>query len=79
MAKPALDLTRLSADEKFDLIDALWQSFTSDDFALTPGNLLMWRVLTEPAHFIMERRMLLGLRERAERTAAGRSPRPGGP
>ena len=36
MAKPALDLTRLSADEKFDLIDALWQSFTSDDFALTP-------------------------------------------
>lgn len=29
--------------------------------------------LLEPAHFVMERRMLLGVRERAERTALGHS------
>ena len=35
----------------------------------TPGplNWLMWRGMTEPAHFVMERKMLLGIRERAER------------
>ncbi|GAB4264105.1 MAG: hypothetical protein Kow00122_19760 [Thermoleophilia bacterium] len=29
-------------------------------------NFLLWKVLTEPAHFIMERKMLLGIRRRAE-------------
>jgi hypothetical protein len=30
-----------------------------------------WRVFTEPAHFVMERKMLLGIRERAERLSDG--------
>lgn len=29
-------------------------------------NFLVWRVLFEPAHFIMERKMMLGIKERAE-------------
>jgi hypothetical protein len=29
-------------------------------------SVILWRVLTEPAHFVMERKMLLGLKERAE-------------
>ena len=32
-------------------------------------NFLLWRVVFEPAHFIMERRMLLGIKERAEKLA----------
>jgi hypothetical protein len=32
-------------------------------------NFLLWRVLFEPAHFIMERKMLLGIKERAEKLA----------
>ena len=36
-------------------------------FDLGPiGNLVYWRGLFEPGHFIMERRMLLGIKERAE-------------
>jgi len=35
-----------------------------------PLNLLYWRLVFEPAHFIMERRMLLGIKERAERAAS---------
>lgn len=30
-------------------------------------NFLLWRVFYEPAHFIMERKMLLGIKKRAER------------
>jgi hypothetical protein len=30
-------------------------------------NFLLWRVVFEPAHFIMERKMLLGIKERAEK------------
>jgi hypothetical protein len=30
------------------------------------GNTIMWRVITEPLHFIMERKMLFGIKERAE-------------
>jgi hypothetical protein len=33
-------------------------------------NFLLWRVIFEPAHFIMERKMPLGIRQRAERYAA---------
>jgi putative addiction module component (TIGR02574 family) len=35
VTKPALDLSKLSPDEKFDLIDELWQSLAPEDFALT--------------------------------------------
>lgn len=31
------------------------------------GNLIIWRVPYEPAHFIMERKMLLGIKQRTER------------
>ena len=34
-------------------------------------NFFLWRGVFEPAHFIMERKMLLGLKERAEASAAG--------
>ena len=36
-------------------------------YALTLQNFLMWKVMVEPLHHIMERRMLLGIKERAER------------
>jgi hypothetical protein len=42
-------------------------------FDLGPvGNLLYWRAFFEPAHFIMERKMMLGIKRLAERTAAER-------
>jgi putative addiction module component (TIGR02574 family) len=37
MGKPALDLSKLTADEKCDLIDDLWRSLSSDDLTLTPA------------------------------------------
>ncbi len=37
MGKPALDLSKLTADEKYDLIDDLWRSLSSDDLTLTPA------------------------------------------
>jgi putative addiction module component (TIGR02574 family) len=36
MAKPALGLSKLTADEKLELIDELWQSLHPDELALTP-------------------------------------------
>jgi hypothetical protein len=36
-------------------------------------NFLLWRVVYEPAHFIMERKMLLGIKERAEKLARKRA------
>lgn len=30
------------------------------------GNYIMWRVMTDPIFFVMERRMLIGIRDRAE-------------
>jgi hypothetical protein len=36
------------------------------DFEPTFGNVLGWRVLTEPIHFNMERKMLQGIKERVE-------------
>jgi putative addiction module component (TIGR02574 family) len=35
MAKPALDLTQLTPEEKLDLIDALWTSLTPEEFPST--------------------------------------------
>ncbi len=36
-------------------------------WAATPVNFLIFRVITEPLHFIMERAMLLGIRDRVEK------------
>jgi hypothetical protein len=41
------------------------------DLRLPPFNFLYWRGVFEPGHFIMERKMMLGIKERAERLAAG--------
>lgn len=40
------------------------------DFVPTLGQYLVWRFLSEPIHFVMERKMLLGLKQRAEAMAA---------
>ncbi len=40
------------------------------DYVPTLGQFLVWRVITEPIHFVMERKMLLGIKARAERTHA---------
>jgi hypothetical protein len=37
------------------------------DYEPTLGNFMMWRVLIEPLHFIMEQRMLDGIKARAEK------------
>lgn len=37
MGKPALDVSKLTADEKFDLIDDLWRSLSPDDLVVTPA------------------------------------------
>lgn len=34
MGKPAIDLSKLTTDEKFDLIDDLWRSLTPADLAM---------------------------------------------
>jgi putative addiction module component (TIGR02574 family) len=36
MAKPAIDLSAVTASDKFELIDELWRSLSPDDLALTP-------------------------------------------
>ena len=41
--------------------------YTYPDLKLAPLNFLYWRAVFEPAHFIMERKMMLGIKERAER------------
>ena len=33
------------------------------------ANFVIWRILTEPLHFVMERKMLLGIKQRAEAAA----------
>ena len=35
MARPAIDLTKLSAGEKLDLIDELWHSLRAEDLPLS--------------------------------------------
>lgn len=40
------------------------------DWTPSVANFIVWRVMTEPAHFIMERKMLLTIKERAERMVA---------
>lgn len=36
MAKPALDLSKLTAEEKLEMIDDLWASLAADDLELSP-------------------------------------------
>lgn len=45
-------------------------TYTYPDLKLDPLNFLYWRGIFEPAHFIMERKMMLGIKERAERAHA---------
>ena len=35
VAKPAIDISSLTAEEKLDLIDELWRSLSPDDIALS--------------------------------------------
>jgi hypothetical protein len=39
------------------------------EYAPTLANFVLWWVITEPAHFIMERKMLLSIKQRAEAAA----------
>jgi len=41
---------------------------TRYSYVLKAANILMWRVLTEIAHFVMERKMMIGIKQRAEGT-----------
>ena len=45
-------------------------TYTYPDLKLDPLNFLYWRGIFEPAHFIMERKMMLGIKDRAERACA---------
>jgi putative addiction module component (TIGR02574 family) len=36
MGKPALDISKLTAGEKLDLIDDLWRSLAPEDLPLSP-------------------------------------------
>jgi putative addiction module component (TIGR02574 family) len=36
VSKPAIDLSKLTADEKLELLDELWLSLKPEDFAVTP-------------------------------------------
>ena len=38
-------------------------------FPQTVGNFIMWRLLVDPIHFVMERQMLYGIKARAEQLA----------
>lgn len=48
MGNPALDLSRLSRDEQFDLLDQLWEALGRDPNALP---------LTEPQRAELDRRL----------------------
>jgi len=39
------------------------------DYPPSPANFVIWRILTEPLHFVMERKMLLGIKQRGEAAA----------
>ena len=39
------------------------------DYPPSPANFVIWRILTEPLHFVMERKMLLGIKQRTEAAA----------
>ena len=37
MGKPAIDVPKLTTDEKFDLIDDLWRSLSANELTMTPA------------------------------------------
>lgn len=37
MGKPAIDVSKLTTDEKFDLIDDLWRSLSANELTMTPA------------------------------------------
>ncbi len=37
MGKPAVDVSKLTTDEKFDLIDDLWRSLSANELTMTPA------------------------------------------
>jgi len=41
------------------------------DYKPSPSNVLIWRIFTDPISFVMERKMLQGIRARAEASASG--------
>lgn len=41
------------------------------DYEPTPGNVIGWRVFTDPITFVMERKMLQGIKARVEASASG--------
>jgi hypothetical protein len=43
------------------------------DYNPNPMNIIAWRVFTDPISFVMERRMLLGIKQRAEALAQGKA------
>jgi hypothetical protein len=54
-------------DERTTRLIIRSQGDYSPDLKNAVLNFLLWRVVFEPAHFIMERKMLLGIKERAEK------------
>jgi len=46
------------------------------EYRPTLGNLVIWRVITEPLHFIMERKMLLSIKQHAEAAVEDRNHHP---
>lgn len=60
-------------DQRTRLIVRNAGDFEMPDLKLAPLNFLYWRCFYEPGHFVMERKMMLGIKERAERTFAARA------
>lgn len=56
-----------SIDEKTTRLIIRSQGDYEPDLKNPVLNFLLWRVVFEPAHFVMERKMLLGIKERAEK------------
>ena len=62
-----------SIDEKTTRLIIRSQGDYEPDLKNPVLNFLLWRIVFEPAHFIMERKMLLGIKERAEKLARERA------
>jgi hypothetical protein len=60
-------------DEKMTRLIIRSQGDYEPDLKNAVLNFLLWRVFYEPAHFIMERKMLLGIKARAEKLAGERA------
>jgi hypothetical protein len=60
-------------DEKTTRLIIRSQGDYDPDLKNAALNFLLWRVVFEPAHFIMERKMLMGIKERAEKLTSERA------